>query len=92
MHYHTESEHENNRVHIEVNGFGQVQDIENAVVSEIDDQRVDSVVFRFSHTDKNVVDDGAACISDVEGDKLHDDQEDLLGILQVLSISEKRCP
>lgn len=89
MNYHPEAEHDYNHIHIEYNDACFVQHIKNTVISPIDDQRVDGVVNRFACPDKNIVDNNAHRIRDIERYKFEDDKEYLTRILQVLNISEK---
>lgn len=44
MQNHSEAEHHDDRVHIKCDGVRSVQDIENTVIAEVDDQRIDDIV------------------------------------------------
>ena len=48
MHDHAEAEHQDDRVHIKGDGVRSVQDIENTVIAEIDNQRIDGIITQSS--------------------------------------------
>ena len=92
MHYHAEAEHQDDGVHRECDGAGAVQDVENAVIAEVDQQRVGGGVTRFPQSDKDAVDDGAAGVGDVERHQADHDAEDVRRVVQSLHVPEKRHP
>ena len=92
MHDHTEAEHQDDCVHIKGDGVCQVQNIENTVIAEVDDKRIDGIIFCPAQADEDIVDDGTARIRDIKGRKLYDDGKYLLCISEILSITEKRSP
>ena len=92
MHDHAEAEHQDDRVHLKGDGVRSVQDIENTVIAEIDNQRIDGIVARFAQADEDVVDDGTPRISDIEGRKFYDDGKYLIRISEILRITEEGRP
>ena len=84
VHHHTEAEHQNYRVHRKCYGMGVVQDIENTVIAEVYDKRIDCIVFRFAQPDKYIVDNGAARIRNIKRNELYNNTENLAGIFKPL--------
>lgn len=92
MYDHAEAEHQDDRVHIKCNGVCPVQNVENAVVSEIDEQGIDGVVPRLTQADKDIVDDYTAGVCNIKGCKPDDNGKDLVRISEILRITKKRRP
>ena len=92
MHHHAEAEHQNDGVHGERDGAGAVQEVENAVIAEVDQQRIDGGVARFPQPHEDAVDDGAAGVGDVERRQPDHDSEDVRRVVQPLHVPEKRYP
>ena len=82
MCHHAEAEHQDDGVHRECDGAGAVQDVENAVIAEVDQQRVGGGVTRFPQSDKDAVDDGTAGVGDVERHQADHDAEDVRRVVQ----------
>lgn len=62
MHRHAEAEHQNYRVHVKCNGVRAIKYIKDAIVAEIDNERIDGVIACFSKTDKDIIDNCTARI------------------------------
>ena len=90
MHRHAEAEHQNYRVHRKCDYTCAVQDIENTVVAEIDNERINGVIACFSKTDKDIIDNCTARIRNIKRNELYNDTEDFARILKSLRIAEKR--
>lgn len=73
MRCHTEAEHQNYRVHCKRYGACTVQDVENAVIAEVDNKRIYRVIFRFAKPYKDVVNNGATCIRNIKRNELYND-------------------
>ena len=54
--------------------------VERAVIAEVDEQRIDRVIACLPQPDKDIVDDGAARVGDIERDEPHGDGKDLVRI------------
>ena len=89
---HTETEHQNNCVHIKLHGAGYVENVKNSVVNKVDYQGVDRGADGFAQTDKYIVDYHAARIGKVERHKFYYDKKYFFGVFKVLTAAEKRCP
>ena len=92
MNNHAKAEHDNNRVHTEFDSVYTVQHIEDSVITDIYDQRVDCIIYRFANPDKNIINDGTASICDIEWYKLYNNHEDIICVLQALRITKERQP
>ena len=73
VHDHAEAEHEDDRLHVERDGAGAEEGVERAVIAEVDEQRIDRVITCLPQPDKDIVDDGAARVGDIERDEPHGD-------------------
>ena len=89
---HTETEHTYYDVHRENNRIGKIENIKNAVIQEIDYQRIDGIVQSFSQAYKDIIYDCAACIRDIKRDKSDNYRKYFLRILKLFRIKEKRRP
>ena len=92
MHRHAEAEHQNYRVHVKCNGVRAIKYIKDAIVAEIDNERIDGVIACFSKTDKDIIDNCTARIRNIKGNELYYDTEDFARILKSLRTAEKRRP
>ena len=72
--------------------MGAVQDIENTVVAEVDNKRIDGIIARFAKPHKDIVDNDAARICDIKRNELYNDIKNFFCIFKPLSIAEERCP
>ena len=80
MHDHAEAEYEDDRLYVERDGAGEEEGVERAVIAEVDEQRIDRVIACLPQPDKDIVDDGAARVGDIERDEPHGDGKDLVRI------------
>ncbi len=92
VHHHTKAEHQNYCVHRKCYGMGAVQDIENTVIAEVDDKRIDGIIAGFAKPHKDVVNNGAARIRNIKRNELYNDTENLAGVFKPLCIAEERYP
>ena len=92
MHYHTEAEHQDDCVHIKGDYTCAVQDIENTVVAEVDNKRIDGIIAGFAKPHKDVVDNCTARIRNIKRNELYNDTENFTRILKSLRTAEKRRP
>lgn len=92
MCHHAEAEHQNYRVHRKCDYTCAVQDIENTVVAEVDNKRIDGIIAGSAKPHKDVVDNCTARIRNIKRNKLYNDTENLSCILKPLRITEERCP
>ena len=92
MHRHAEAEHQNYRVHRKCDYTCAVQDIENTVVAEVDNKRIDGIIAGFAKPHKDVVDNCTARIRNIKRNELYNDTENFTRILKSLRIAEKRRP
>lgn len=92
MHRHAEAEHQNYRVHVKCNGVRAIKYIKDAIVAEIDNERIDGVIACFSKTDKDIIDNCTARIRNIKRNELYYDTENFTRILKSLRIAKKRRP
>ena len=92
VHRHAEAEHQNYRVHVKCNGVRAIKYIKDAIVAEIDNERIDGVIACFSKTDKDIIDNCTARIRNIKRNELYYDTEDFARILKSLRTAEKRRP
>ena len=92
MCHHAEAEHQNYRVPRKCDYTCAVQDIENTVVAEVDNKRIDGIIAGFAKPHKDVVDNCTARIRNIKRNMLYNDTENLSCILKPLRIAEEWCP
>ena len=92
MHDHSETEHQNDRIHVKSDGICSVQNVKNTVIAEIYNQRIDGIAICFARADEDIVNDGTPRIRDIEGYKFDDNGENFIRISEILRITEKRSP
>ena len=92
VHRHVEAEHQNYRVHRKCDYTCAVQDIENTVVAEVDNKRIDGIIAGFAKPHKDVVDNCTARIRNIKRNELYNDTENFTRILKSLRTAEKRRP
>lgn len=92
VHHHTKAEHQNYCVHRKCYGMGAVQDIENTVIAEVDNKRIDGIIAGFAKPHKDVVDNCTARIRNIKRNELYNDTENFARILKSLRTAEKRHP
>ena len=92
MYHHTETEHQNYRVHCKCYGVREVQDIENTVISKVDNQGVYRIVTGLAETYKDIVDDDTPGVCDIKRNEPYDDSENLASIFKSLCNAKERRP